>query len=149
MNVKSIFFIFLAVTQINILFAQDYFITSRDPSAPIELPYDRFIQPAGKQILFGDNELENHALDCAISPDGFWLAVQERSSIVIISINEPKIVFTYFLKDFPGVEGLMNNFSGITWYNFENNLHLLWSASGTRNDQSCVIQAACTKSYSQ
>jgi YVTN family beta-propeller protein len=142
MKVKSIFFIFFSIIQFDILLAQDYSNTPSDPPAPVELPYDRFIQPAGKQILFGDYELENHALDCTISPDGYWLAVQERSSIVIISIIEPKIVYTYTLRDFRAIPGLMNNFSGITWYDSENKLYLLWSASSSSSDQSCVIQAA-------
>ena len=44
------------------------------------------IQPAGLQIFFGDKSLENHALDAALSPDGKWLAVEERYSIVLSAL---------------------------------------------------------------
>ncbi len=43
----------------------------------VQLPYNRLIQPAGKQIVFGDASQENHALDAVLSPDGKWLAVEE------------------------------------------------------------------------
>ena len=36
---------------------------------PVMMPYNRWIKPAGEQIYFGDEILENHALDCALSPE--------------------------------------------------------------------------------
>src|SRR5674476_1228840 len=45
---------------------------------PVLLPYNKWVDPAGEQIYFGDKELENHALDCSLSPDGKWIAVEGR-----------------------------------------------------------------------
>lgn len=42
---------------------------------PNLLPYNKWIDPAGTQIYFGDPSLENHALDVVFSPDKKWLAV--------------------------------------------------------------------------
>ena len=59
----------------------------------VQLPYNRLIQPAGIQIFFGDASQENHALDAVLSPDGKWLAVEERFSIVFISTADNKVAF--------------------------------------------------------
>lgn len=56
-------------------------------SRQIQLPYNRMIQPAGIQIIFGNEALENHALDVALSPDGKWLAYEEKYSILFISMD--------------------------------------------------------------
>ena len=47
----------------------------------IQMPFNRFIQPAGKQVFFGDASLENHALDAALSPDGKWLYFTRASGV--------------------------------------------------------------------
>lgn len=41
-------------------------------SLPVLMPYNRIIDPAGEQIYFGSSELENHALDCALSPADYY-----------------------------------------------------------------------------
>ncbi|HBZ20365.1 MAG TPA: hypothetical protein DEO60_04490, partial [Bacteroidales bacterium] len=82
----------------------------------IQLPYNRFIQPAGHQILFGDASLENHALDAALSPDGKWLAVQERTSIVFISTSADTVKFILRNSSHPDLRGGSNTYSGITWH---------------------------------
>ena len=46
--------------------------TLNNNELPVMMPYNRWIDPAGEQIYFGDTEFENHALDCAVSPDGKW-----------------------------------------------------------------------------
>ena len=58
------------------------------------------IQPAGLQIYFGDASLENHALDAVLSPDGKWLAVEERFSIVFISTADNKVKFSLVRNDY-------------------------------------------------
>ena len=111
-----------------------------DSSFKTALPFDRIIQPAGKQILFGDSLLENHALDGSLSFDGKWLAIEERYSIVIISTSENKVVFTLRIKDSKDLFDAMNTYSGIRWYNHDKDNYLIWSAAG-RNNLSFVIQA--------
>jgi len=54
-------------------------------NSPMLLPYNRWIDPAGIQIYFGAPNLENHALDVALSPDQKWLAVEGRYEVVIVS----------------------------------------------------------------
>ncbi|HCU20259.1 MAG: hypothetical protein A2X05_10895 [Bacteroidetes bacterium GWE2_41_25] len=106
----------------------------------VQLPYNRLIQPAGIQILFGDESRENHALDAAISPDRKWLAVEERYSIVFISTSDNKIKFTLKNDDNPDFTGAMNTYSGITWYKGKNGTEVFWSMSG-RNRLSYVVSA--------
>src|SRR5660397_45137 len=90
--------------------------TLSDSLLPVLMPYNRWIDPAGEQIYFGDKELENHALDCSLSPDGKWIAVEGRYSIVIISPEDKKIVTRFVLKNYFKNENVMNTFSGISWH---------------------------------
>lgn len=108
---------------------------------PVLMPYNRWIDPAGTQIYFGDKELENHALDCAISPDGKWVVVEGRYSIVIIAPGSRKIVNRFLLRSHFGNEGLLNTFSGIAWRKTSDGYELYWSAAG-KDHKSYVIQAS-------
>ena len=105
-----------------------------------QLPWNRIIQPAGIQIRFGDASLENHALDAALSPDGKWLAVEERSSIVFISTGDNTVKFV--LRNFERLEirGGKNTYSGITWYNGHNGLEVFWSNADDQG-RSYVVSA--------
>ena len=96
----------------------------------ILLPYNRIIQPAGLQIFFGDKALENHSLDAALSPDGKWLAVEERYSVVIINTLDNKVKYVLKLNDKTELKGGMNTYSGITWHEGNSGLELYWSAKG-------------------
>lgn len=109
-------------------------------SKRVQLPYNRFIQPAGKQILFGDASLENHALDAALSPDRKWLAVEERTSIVFIGIPADTVKFVLRNSFHPDLRGGMNTYSGITWHNNKGVLEVYWSAVGG-SDRSFVASA--------
>jgi len=107
---------------------------------PVMMPYNRWIDPAGEQIYFGDAELENHALDCVLSPDEKWIAVEGRYSVVILSAETNKIVERVTLKNLLPAENAMNTFSGIAWRKTTDNYELYWSASG-KGDKSYVIKA--------
>lgn len=107
----------------------------------VSLPYDRLIQPAGKQIIFGDISLENHALDAALSPDGKWLAIMERYSIVFVSTADNQIKFRLTYDSNPALRGGMNTYSGICWYSTGGKPEVFWSVIGT-NDRSYVVSAA-------
>jgi YVTN family beta-propeller protein len=82
----------------------------------VQLPYDRMLKPAGRQIVFGDSTKENHALDCALSPDKRWLAVEERYSIVFINTATNKVKQVLYLDSITGLKEAMNVYSGICWY---------------------------------
>ena len=103
-----------------------------DNSSRVLMPYNRMIHPAGVQVFFGDASRENHALDAALSPDGKWLAVEERYSIVFISTDDNKVKFV--LRNFENrmVGGGMNTYSGITWHSSRDGLEVFWSSSGIR-----------------
>lgn len=106
---------------------------------PVLMPYNRWIEPAGEQIYFGDNELENHALDCSLSPDGKWIAVEGRYSVVIIDPATKKTVHRFVQKAYFNADA-MNTFSGIAWIKTGNSYELFWScAAGAK---SYVVEAA-------
>ncbi len=107
----------------------------------VQMPYDRYLQPAGTQVTFGDPALENHALDCSLSKDGSWLAIEARNSIEIYSIAESKIIFEYAMTDFPGVHDLNNCYSGITWEVIDNHHFVFWTAQSRRYNISYLIMA--------
>lgn len=104
-----------------------------------QLPYDRFIQPAGKLIVMGDSTKENHALDCSLSSDNKWLAVEERYSIVIINTSTNKVENIFHLESVPELKNAMNTYSGIHWYKKNNIDYVLFSTSNTSSD-SYVVQ---------
>ncbi len=95
---------------------------------PVLMPFNRWIDPAGVQVYFGDEALENHALDCAASPDGKWIAVEGRYSVVILSTGNNKIVERITLKDLLKVDA-MNTFSGISWHKAGDKYEIYWGAS--------------------
>jgi len=106
----------------------------------IQLPYNRMIQPAGLQVYFGDPSLENHALDAALSPDGKWLAVEERYSVIFISTTDNKIKFRLANNDNTSLRGGMNTYSGILWHTSDGKPSVYWGATG-RNKRSFVASA--------
>ncbi|MFY9154281.1 MAG: alkaline phosphatase family protein [Prolixibacteraceae bacterium] len=108
---------------------------------PLIMPFNRWIEPAGEQVYFGDAELENHALDCSLSPDGKWLAVEGRYSVVIISTETHKIVHRFVLKSHFPSDGFMNTFSGISWRKTNESYEIYWSTSGA-SGKSAVVAAS-------
>jgi YVTN family beta-propeller protein len=106
----------------------------------IQLPYNRLIQPAGHQIYFGNATLENHSLDAALSPDGKWLAVEERYSIVFISTADNKVRHTLLNNSHPLLRGGMNTYSGIIWHISKDIPEVYWSTIGS-SDRSFVVSA--------
>jgi YVTN family beta-propeller protein len=99
---------------------------------PVLMPYNRYIDPAGVQIYFGDKQLENHAMDCVVSPDGKWVAVQGRHSVVILSTENNKIEERATLNNLLKEEA-KNTFSGISWRKAGEDYELYWSASGKKS----------------
>jgi len=98
---------------------------------PVLMPYNRWVDPAGEQLYFGDKLLENHALDCSLSPDGKWIAVEGRYSVVIISPETKKIITRLALNGQLEDRNAMNTFSGISWRKTGATYEIYWSASGS------------------
>jgi YVTN family beta-propeller protein len=119
---------------------EDKTLSPTDNSSML-LPYNRWIDPAGTQIYFGNPDLENHALDVALSPDEKWLAIEGRYEVAIVSPLTKKIVATLKMNDFIKNQNIMNTFSGICWIQKGNKYQLFWGAVGNKN-ASYVIQAS-------
>jgi YVTN family beta-propeller protein len=132
--------ILLASTLSMLVFAQTNGKQPELRPRQIQLPYNRIVQPAGFQIVFGDDSEENHALDAALSPDRKWLAVQERFSIVFISTIDNSVKVTLRNDDIPDLKGGVNAYSGITWYSGKDGPEVFWSLSGM-NRLSYVVSA--------
>ena len=126
---------------------QHQYVTSYETSTmsgnimPALMPYNKWVDPAGEQLYFGDNGDENHALDCSLSPDGKWIAVEGRYSVVIIDPVTRTIVNRTLLRSPFVKESLMNTYSGISWRKTGNTYELFWSSVGKAN-KSYVVQAA-------
>jgi YVTN family beta-propeller protein len=108
-------------------------------TSTLEMTINRTISPAGKLIFFGDSAKENHALDCALSPDKKWLAVQERYSVVFIQTATNKIVHIQQLRTIPNFKKAMNTYSGICWYTKDKTDYVFFSAADDKKN-SYVIQ---------
>jgi YVTN family beta-propeller protein len=121
-------------------FPQDKLSAGEDYPNKVQLPYNRMIQPAGLQIYFGDPSLENHSMDAVLSPDGKWLVVEERYSIVFISTADNKVKFRLALSDQSDLRGGMNTYSGIVWHSGNNISEVYFSTIG-RNKRSFVVSA--------
>jgi YVTN family beta-propeller protein len=122
----------LITTAISIsCFAQQKNISLPQSTRMTQLPWNRLIQPAGVQIVFGNPTLENHSMDAALSPDGKWLAVEERYSIVIINTETNKPAFVLFTATHPDLKGGANTYSGITWHTTPSGDEIWWSTTGT------------------
>jgi YVTN family beta-propeller protein len=110
-------------------------------SLPVLMPYNRVIDPAGVQIYFGSPELENHALDCALSPDRKTLAIQGRYRIIFYDIESRRLISELIPSNEDGLRGATNTYSGIKWYRRGEKQYLLWSLVSQRTN-SYVIRAA-------
>ena len=107
---------------------------------PVIMPYNRIIDPAGKQIYFGSPNLENHALDCAISPDSRTLAILERYRILFYDIETRRLISELIPANEDGLRGAENTYSGIKWYRKGNKQYVMWSLVAKRT-RSFVIRA--------
>lgn len=75
------------------------------PTRTAELPNGRMVMPAGKTLVVG-----NLPYDCALSPDGHWLAVLHGGShahgVDLVDAQKQAVVQTLALKD---------SFRGLAW----------------------------------
>src|SRR5665647_1034700 len=135
-------YIFFSILPLLCLISQSQPITDPVLTNPrqVSLPYNRIIQPAGLQIYFGDKTLENHSLDASLSPDGKWLVVEERYSIVIIGTSDNEVKFILANNTHADLRGGMNTFSGIIWHKGEKGMEIYWSTTG-KNNRSFVVSA--------
>lgn len=91
------------------------------------MPYNRFIDPAGTVIHFGNQSLENHSLDCAFLPKQKLLVVEDRYGIAFLDVQFNKVV--YHLNYEGKYKGLMSTYSGIKTLEKNDGIHVFWGAS--------------------
>ena len=92
------------------------------------LPFNRFIEPMGTVIRYGDPTLEEHSMDCVLTPDGKTLAVEDRYGATFINTVDNKIIFRYEYAKNSGEKNLMSVYSGIKAFDIEGKTHIFWSA---------------------
>ncbi len=108
---------------------------------PVMMPYNRIIDPAGKVIVFGSPEQENHSLDVQPIPNTPLLAVEDRYGIAIINHQTNKVTARWTYSDDARFKGLMSTYSGIQVLSENGNTQIFWSAATETNHQSYVFQA--------
>jgi len=96
-------------------------------NSSILMPYNRFIDPAGTVIRFGNPALENHSLDCALLSNENILVVEDRFGIAFLDVKNNKLLFHL---DYEGdYKGLISTYSGIKILQEEKSIHIFWGAS--------------------
>ena len=104
------------------------------------MPFNRFIDPAGTVIHFGNKSLENHSLDCALLPGKKVLVVEDRYGIAFIDLETYKLLYHL---DYEGkYKGLMSTYSGIKAFELNGKVHIFWGASvPDQGKESYVMEA--------
>ena len=137
---KQIIFLFSIFISTCLLKTNAQSLTKDDkPGESLQVTTSRMLRPAGKLISLGDSTKENHALDCSLSPDNKWLAVEERFSIIFINTAKNEVVHILRLDKIPELKNAMNTYSGISWFRKDNVDYVLFSCSNTQSD-SYVVQ---------
>lgn len=103
------------------------------------MPYNRFIDPAGTVIRFGNTSLENHSLDCVLLPGNKILAVEDRFGLAFIDDQANKLL--YHLDYDLARKGLMSTYSGIKVYEAGQEIHILWGATNPGAKTSFILDA--------
>ena len=110
-------------------------------NASVLMPYNRFIDPAGTVIRYGNPSLENHSLDCVLIPQQNVLVVEDRYGVAFVVVIKNKLLF--HLDYSAEYSGMMSTYSGIKiWVDEEDNkLHVFWGAANSGNKKSLILDA--------
>jgi YVTN family beta-propeller protein len=110
---------------------------------PVLMPYNRIIDPAGKVIVYGNPELENHSLDLKLISGTSHLVVEDRYGIMIMDTGTHKILATWSFVDDKQYNNCMSTYSGIqVMKEADGHNQIFWSAADTRSKKSYVMRAA-------
>lgn len=115
--------------------------TLRQTQAPILLPYNRIIQPAGDVVRYGNTAEENHTLDVKVIPGSNLLAVEDRYGIAVIDPQAKQVLARWAYASDPKYRGLMSTYSGIQVVQEDGKISILWSAANGDSHQSYVLKA--------
>ncbi|HZL08901.1 MAG TPA: bifunctional YncE family protein/alkaline phosphatase family protein [Prolixibacteraceae bacterium] len=108
---------------------------------PVMMPYNRIIDPAGKVIVFGSPDVENHSLDIQLIPGSGLFAVEDRYGIAILDSRHYEIIARWSYLDEVPYKGYMSTYSGIQVIQTGAEVQIFWSAANGNNHQSKVFQA--------
>jgi YVTN family beta-propeller protein len=106
---------------------------------PVALPYNRYLDPAGKVVSFGDPRAENHSLDAKMINGTNLVAVEDRYGVTLVDTLNKNVAASWRYNDERPYMGLSSTYSGIKVHQFNNHTQLFWSAADTR--RSVVMQA--------
>jgi len=110
-------------------------------TAPIMMPYNRLLDPAGQAVFFGDASAENHSLDAVLLPDGKTVVVEDRFGLAFFDIKSRKLAARWSYKDSDN-KALMSSFSGLKAVVYHDSTFIFWGAGGrSKPVNSFVMQA--------
>jgi YVTN family beta-propeller protein len=110
-------------------------------TGPILLPYNRYIDPAGTVISFGNKDKESHSLDCVLLPDGNTLAVEERFGVAFINIQTKQLISYWEYGAQKAFKAFRSVYSGIKAQQVDGATHIYWSAADDGSHRSFVYDA--------
>src|SRR4051812_40399395 len=96
---------------------------------PVLLPYNRFLNPAGAIVKFGDNELENHSLDCITIPGENVMVTEDRYGLTFINVINKKVIYHLTYQSNLTDENFMSTYSGLKVAEINNKKCIFWSAA--------------------
>ncbi|HEX5155181.1 MAG TPA: phosphoesterase [Parafilimonas sp.] len=108
---------------------------------PVLLPYNRFLNPAGKVVKFGDSETENHSLDCITIPGENVMVVEDRYGLTFINVPAAKVLYRLSYESNKTDGDLMSTYSGLKVIEINNRKHIFWGAADPDLNKSYIIEA--------
>lgn len=108
---------------------------------PYAMPYNRWIDPAGTVVRFGDPKLENHSLDAILLPGDEFLAVEDRYGIIVFRAADHSVMARLSFAGNKKYGNLMSTYSGIKAIRYQGATHLFWGAGHGSNADSYVMEA--------
>ncbi|GAA4750956.1 YncE family protein [Flavisolibacter ginsenosidimutans] len=134
------------VYQSSVSDANDYHSSYDDTTLTVDnasvlMPYNRFIDPAGTVIRFGKTSLENHSLDCVLTPDEKTLIVEDRYGLAFIEVRSNQLLYHLDYTDNASYKSLMSTYSGLKVWQSEDGPHIFWGAANPSNKTSFVMDA--------
>src|ERR1700760_656413 len=115
--------------------------TLTSEQSPYAMPYNRWIDPAGVTVRFGDPKLENHSLDAILLPGGKVLAVEDRYGIILFQADKHQVLARYSFAGDHKYGQLMSTYSGIKAIRYKGAVHLFWGAGHGTSADSYVMEA--------
>jgi YVTN family beta-propeller protein len=108
---------------------------------PVLLPYNRFLNPAGKIVRFGDIDLENHSLDCITIPNENVMVVEDRYGLTFINFFTAKVLYHLTYESDKADKNLMSTYSGLKLVELNGRKYIFWGAANLDLKKSYLIEA--------